>query len=121
VGAVDDDERPEDQVPDGPDDPAADDPAADDPAVDDADGEPFERPIDRFRRGAVGSVVAAGLLGLGEALEGRAPKEEVTIVQEAPSQPHRGIDLVLDPDHPERSVVYLAPREPDPAPEPGTD
>jgi hypothetical protein len=73
--------------------------------------ESFERPIDRFRKGAVGSVVAAGLLGIGDALEGRAPKEEVTIVQEAPSQPHRGLDLVLDPEHPERSVVYLPPRE----------
>ena len=46
---------------------------------------PFERPVDRFRRGAIGGVVAAGLLGLADALEGRPRKEEVVIVQEAPA------------------------------------
>jgi len=71
--------------------------------------EHYERPVDRFRRGAAGSVVAAGLLGLRDALEGRPEREETAIESVAPSQPHTsdGVELVLDPDHPERSVVIV--------------
>ena len=83
------------------------------------DDAPFVRPVDRFRTTAVGSVVAAGLLGLAEALEARPPKEESVIVHEAPTEPrepHR-LELLLDPEHPERSVVYVPQptdaREPD--------
>ena len=86
----------------------------------DDEGAPFERPVDRFRKGAVGTVVAAGLLGLADALEARPPKEEVAIVQEAPTQPPREprrLELLLDPEHPERSMVFLPAltdtREPD--------
>ena len=74
------------------------------------DDEPFERPVDRFRKGAAGSVMAAGLLGIADALEARPPKEEVVIVSEVPSgPPHdpRRLELLLDPDHPERSLVFL--------------
>ena len=73
------------------------------------DEEHHERPVDRFRRGAAGSVVAAGLLGLRDALEGRPEREETAIESVAPSQPHTndGVELVLDPDHPERSVVIV--------------
>jgi hypothetical protein len=76
-------------------------------------GEQWERPIDKFRRGAVGSVVAAGLLGVRDALEGRPEKDEPVIVSEAPEPKLDHIDLVLDPEHPERSraVVYLPPRD----------
>ena len=80
------------------------------PGEDEDEDEPFERPVDRFRKGAVGSVVAAGLLGLADALEARPPREEVVIVQEAPTQPPlepRRLELLLDPDHPERSMVFL--------------
>jgi hypothetical protein len=75
--------------------------------------EAWERPIDRFRRGAAGSVIAAGLLGVRDALEGRPEKEEPAIVSEAPEPRLDHIDLVLDPEHPERSraVVYLPPPE----------
>ena len=75
--------------------------------------EAWERPIDRFRRGAAGSVIAAGMLGLRDALEGRPEKEEPAIVSEAPEPRLDHIDLVLDPEHPERSraVVYLPPPE----------
>ena len=78
-----------------------------------ADGEEWERPIDRFRRGAAGSVIAAGLLGVRDALEGRPEREEPAIVSEAPEPKLDHIDIVLDPDHPERSraVVYLPPRD----------
>jgi hypothetical protein len=83
------------------------------PEAPDGDGtedEPFERPVDRFRTTAVGSVMAAGLLGLADALEARPPREEVVIVQEAPLHPPRQprrLEILLDPEHPERSVVFL--------------
>lgn len=74
------------------------------------------RPVDRFRRTAAGSVVAAGLFGLRDALEGRPEKEEVTIVSEAPAEP---VDddylLVFDKNLPPGMKVVL-PRPPD---EPG--
>ena len=75
------------------------------------DGEADGRPVDRFRRSATGAVVAAGLLGLRDALEGRPEKEEVTIVNEAPGAPPRDLEVVIDFDHPERSVAVV--RHPD--------
>jgi hypothetical protein len=69
------------------------------------------RPVDRFRRSATGAVVAAGLLGLRDALEGRPEKEEVTIVNEAPGAPPRDLEVMIDFDHPERSVAVV--RHPD--------
>ncbi len=66
-----------------------------------------QRPVDRFRRSATGAVVAAGLLGLRDALEGRPEKEEVTIVNEAPDAPPRDLEVVIDFDHPERSVAVV--------------
>ena len=69
----------------------------------------WERPVDKFKRTAAGSVVTAGLLGLRDALEGRPEKEEPAIVAEAPAAPPLdGIEVVLDFEHPERSVVYLS-------------
>jgi hypothetical protein len=81
--------------------------------------ETWERPIDKFRRSGAGSVIAAGLLGVRDALEGRPEREEPAIVSEAPEPTLDHIDIVLDPDHPERSraVVYLPPRD-DPPPAP---
>jgi hypothetical protein len=67
------------------------------------------RPIDRFRRTAAGSVVAAGLFGLRDALEGRPEREEVTIVSEAPSRPVDGFTLVFDPDDPSSLKVVIPP------------
>lgn len=76
---------------------------------DDADKvEDFERPIDKFRQTATGAVLAAGLLGLGDALEGRREKEETAIVQEA-SEPERDLDIVIDLEHPERTVAIVRP------------
>ena len=87
-----------------------------DPIDDHPADEKWERPIDKFRRGAAGSVIAAGLLGVRDALEGRPEKEEPAIVADAPEPTLDHIDLVLDLEHPERSraVVYLPPRD-DPA------
>ena len=75
------------------------------------EGEPFERPIDRFRRSGAGTVIAAGLLGVRDALEGRPEREEPAIVADAPEPKLDHIDIVLDPEHPERSraIVYLPP------------
>ncbi len=73
----------------------------------------FERPIDKFRRSATGTVVAAGLLGLRDAMEGRPEKEEVTIVSEAPTRPIGDVDVVIDPDHPERTVAIVRRPPPD--------
>ena len=78
---------------------------------DDETSEEFERPIDKFRQSATGAVLAAGLLGLGDALEGRREKEETAIVQEA-SEPVRDLDIVIDLDHPERTVAILRPEPP---------
>jgi len=66
-----------------------------------------DRPVDRFRRSATGAVVAAGLLGLRDALEGRPEKEEVAIVNEAPEGPPRDVEVVIDFEHPERSVAVV--------------
>jgi hypothetical protein len=85
-------------------------------AESDADSEQWERPIDKFRRSGAGSVIAAGLLGVRDALEGRPEREEPAIVSAAPEPKLDHIDIVLDPDHPERSraIVYLPPRDTEP-------
>src|SRR5439155_6708868 len=87
-----------------------------------AEEEHWERPVDRFRRTAAGSVLAAGMLGLAEALEGRPERERPAIMSEA-GEPSSSdpVELVLDPDHPERSVVYLRrPADPGDDPPPGS-
>lgn len=90
-----------------------------------AAGDPDEpapaRPVDRFHRTAAGSVVAAGLLGLRDALEGRPEKDEPAIVVDAPAKLQDGpLDLQLDFEHPERSrVVIRRPPGRGPGTEPG--
>ena len=85
---------------------------ADEPAV----PEQWVRPIDKFRRTAAGSVMAAGLLGLRDVIEGRPEKEEAAIISEAPTAPPPDdIEVVLDFEHPDRSVVYLHQPPADPA------
>jgi hypothetical protein len=76
----------------------------------------WERPIERFRRGAVGSALAAGMFGLRDALEGRPERDKTAEVADAPLPRIDHIDLVLDPNHPERSraIVHLPAREDDP-------
>jgi hypothetical protein len=87
-----------------------------------SDERPEERPVDRFRRTAVGSVVAAGLLGLRDALEGRPEREEPAVVAEAP-QP-RGepdFEVLLDLDRPGHGIVVLHRPLPRHDPAHGTD
>lgn len=72
------------------------------------------RPVDRFRRTAVGSAVAAGLLGLRDALEGRPEREETAVVADAPSPRERSdFEVVLDPDRPGHGVVVVHRQLPD--------
>jgi hypothetical protein len=73
------------------------------------DGEPAPpRPVDKFRRSAAGSVVAAGLLGLRDALEGRPEKEETAVVVDAPAPAAKGpIEVTLDFENPDNSRVVI--------------
>jgi 4'-phosphopantetheinyl transferase len=73
-------------------------------------GDPGTRPIDKFRGSAVGGVLAAGMLGLRDAIEPRKDAE-IAIVQDDAGGPPRNdpIELELDPDHPEESVVRVKP------------
>jgi hypothetical protein len=99
--------------PEGPEDVDEHDVSVDEARDPDAGEQPLERPVDRFRRSATGTVVAAGMLGLRDALEGRPEKEEVTIVNEAPAAPPRDLEVLIDFDHPERSVVVVRPPDDD--------
>ena len=57
-----------------------------------------DRPTDRIRRTAAGTVIAAGLLGLRDALEGRPEREEPVLeADDAGEPPADGIELFLDP------------------------
>jgi hypothetical protein len=83
-------------------------------AADDEEPAP-PRPVDKFRRTALGSVAAAGLLGLRDALEGRPEKEETAVVVDAPTPKQKGpVEVTLDFDHPERSRVVIRKPPPDP-------
>ena len=72
-----------------------------------AEGHAEDRPIDKFRKTATGSVLAAGMLGLAEAIEGRE-KEEPAIVVDAGGEPVDP-DLIvrLDPDNPADSIIMV--------------
>jgi hypothetical protein len=86
-------------------------------AAGDQDAIESSRPVDRFRRTAVGSIAAAGLLGLRDVLEGRPEKEEPAIVVDAPGKrhdPNDPIDVQLDFAHPERSRIVIRRTEPRP-------
>jgi hypothetical protein len=83
------------------------DAAGDDPRPDGAEAIPA-RPVDRFRRTAAGSVVAAGLFGLRDALEGRPEREETAVVAEARTPADNGpIEVVLDFDRPGHGIVVI--------------
>lgn len=88
--------------------PEPDDPA--DRAHDGADEHAPPRPVDRFRTTAVGSIVAAGLLGLRDALEGKPEKEEITIVSEAPTRPVDEHDIQVVVDEESKTVKVVLPR-----------
>jgi hypothetical protein len=67
-------------------------------------------PIQKFRATAVGSVFAAGLLGLRDVLEGPKDDEPAIVVDWSGAPPFsEPIVLRLDPDHPEDSIVMVRP------------
>ena len=71
-----------------------------------------QRPVDRFRRSTAGTVVAAGLLGLRDALEGRPENEEPAIVAEAPgAPPPDDLEVLIDFDRPGHAlaIIHLPP------------
>lgn len=106
--------------PDRPEDEFAESDALIDEALEAGEGDEHapSRPVDKFRRTAAGSVVAAGLLGLRDALEGRPEKEETAVVVDAPTPSVKGpVEVTLDFDHPERSKVVIR-RPPGPPTEP---
>jgi len=82
----------------------------DEPVIDHAAHAP-ERPIDRFHRSAAGTVIAAGMFGLRDALEGRPEREEAAIMSEAPTRPEDGFALVFYEDDP-ASLTVVVPRTP---------
>ena len=74
----------------------------------------YVRAVDKFRRSAAGTAIAAGMFGLRDALEGRPEREET--VMEVPA---RGsvvdddLDVKVDLAHPENSrIVVRRPAEP---------
>jgi hypothetical protein len=78
----------------------------------DDEGEPHAepRPIDRFRSTAVGSVMAAGLLGLRDVLEPPKDEDPAIVVDWSGAPPFTDpYVLRLDPDHPEDSIVMVRP------------
>ena len=81
----------------------------DEPELDgDCDGDNSARPVDRFRRTAAGSVIAAGLLGLRDALEGRPEREQTAVVSEARTPDDIGpIEVVLDFERPGHGIVVI--------------
>jgi hypothetical protein len=78
------------------------------PNPSDPDGPAPGRPVDRFRRTAVGSVVAAGLLGLRDALEGRPERDEPAVIADAPQPRHEpDFEVLLDLERPGHGIVVL--------------
>jgi hypothetical protein len=100
---------------DDPADPADPEPASPGPSEpDDAATSRVERPVDRFRRTAAGTAIAAGMFGLRDALEGRPEREETVMEVPAPAAlADDDLDVVVDLDHPENArVVIRRPAEP---------
>jgi len=67
-------------------------------------------PIERFHRTSVGAVLAAGLLGLRDALE--PPKDETPAIVENWNAGEPFADPILmrlDPDNPADSIVVVRP------------
>ena len=68
-------------------------------------------PIEKFRRTSVGTVLAAGLLGLRDVIE--PPKDETPAIVEDWSGGEPLQDpyvLRLDPDNPQDSIVMIRPQ-----------
>ena len=83
----------------------------DESELDDEDvGHAEPAPIERFHRTAVGSVLAASLLGLRDVLEPPKDEQPAIVVDYSGDPPFRDpFVLRLDPDNPEDSIVMVRP------------
>jgi hypothetical protein len=82
-------------------------PDADEVAAAWNEGHAEDRPIDKFRKSATGSVLAAGMLGLAQVFE-NVEKEEPAIVVDADGDPFDPeLIMRLDPDNPADSIVMI--------------
>ena len=83
----------------------------DEDRVEDIEGEPEGHaepaPIAKFQRSAVGSMLAAGLIGIQEAID--PPKDETPAIVESWGGLPLNDDMVmrLDPDNPQDSIVMI--------------
>jgi hypothetical protein len=72
--------------------------------------EPDPEPEESWRHKGVGTqIVAAAMIGLAEALHGPREKPAIVIDASGDKPNDDGLDLQLDPDHPEQSVVVVRP------------
>jgi hypothetical protein len=78
---------------------------------DDHDDHAAPPPIEKFRRTAVGSVFAAGLLGLRDVLEPPKDDEPAVVQDWSGGEPFKDpYVLRLDPDNPQDSIVMVRPQ-----------
>lgn len=62
----------------------------------------------RYRRSTGGSLLAAGLIGLGEVIDPAKVADESAAEQEAPDDaPLGSMEVYLDPDDPTASIVVI--------------
>jgi hypothetical protein len=81
-------------------------------ATNDETGEPeaTPRPVQRFSKSTPGVMLAAGMLGLREAMFGPQDDEPAIVEDWAGGEPHNDpYVLRLDPEHPEDSIVMIRP------------
>jgi hypothetical protein len=75
-----------------------------------AEAEEIARPRPKVRRKtATGTLFAAALLGLQEALEGKPPREEPAVVEQTVGGDGDPVDVVIDPDDPRLTVAFVKP------------
>jgi hypothetical protein len=81
-----------------------------DDAEEPLDGHAEPAPIERFRRSSVGAILAAGMLGLRDVLEPEKDETPAIVEDWAGGEPFREpMVLLLDPEHPEDSIVMIRP------------
>ena len=84
-----------------------DDPDDDEVTAAWAEGHAEDRPIDKFRKSATGSVLAAGMLGLGQIFENREKEEPAVVVDAGGDAFDPELLIRLDPDNPADSIVMI--------------
>lgn len=89
--------------------PDGDGPGGSEPAGE-TEADPESEPEESWRTKGVGTqLVAAAMIGLAEALHGPREKPAIVIDASGDKPNDDGLDLQLDPEHPEQSVVVVRP------------